>query len=113
MWLVEMNQEERYCLAASACILLLQKNYPKREVCLVMFNAMLMYLIISGITLQNFYQSSTQIMLTDDIGPLMKYYAEKQALLTQTRRMLISSEFLEKGTIITPLLLFYLDLRLI
>ena len=49
---------------------------------------------------------------TDDIGPFMKEYAEKEGLLTQPRRMLKSSDFLENGTIITPLLLFYLDLGL-
>ena len=43
----------------------------------------------------------------------MKKYAEKERILTQLRRMLISSDFLENGTIITPLLLFYLDLGLV
>ena len=45
-----------------------------------------------------------------DIGPFMKEYAERKRILTQSRRMLISSYLLESGTIITPLLLFYLDL---
>ena len=40
----------------------------------------------------------------------MKDYVEKEGLLCQPRKMLISSYFLEKGTLITPLLLFYLDL---
>ena len=39
----------------------------------------------------------------------MKEYAKKEELLTQSRRMLIPSYFLENGTIITPLLLLYLD----
>ena len=43
----------------------------------------------------------------------MKEFAEKKGLLTQPRRMLISSYFLENGTINTPLLLFYVDLRLV
>ena len=47
-----------------------------------------------------------------DIGLLMKDYAEKEGLLCQPRKMLISSYFLENGTLITPLLLFYLDLGL-
>ena len=47
-----------------------------------------------------------------DIGLLMKIYADKR-LLCQPRKMLISSYFLEKRTLITPLLLFYLDLGLI
>ena len=37
----------------------------------------------------------------------------RQALLWQPRKMLISSYFLENGTLITPLLLFYLDLGLV
>ena len=43
----------------------------------------------------------------------MKDYAEKEGLLSQPRKMLISSYFLENGTLITPLLLFYLDLGLV
>ena len=46
----------------------------------------------------------------DDIGPFMKENAEKEGLLTQTTRMLISSCFLGNATNITQLLLFYLDL---
>ena len=48
-----------------------------------------------------------------DIGSLMKDYAEKEGLLSQPRKMLISSCFLENGTLITPLLLFYLELGLV
>ena len=48
-----------------------------------------------------------------DIGSLMKDYAEKEGLLCQPRKMLISSFFLENGTLITPLLLSYLDLGLV
>ena len=48
-----------------------------------------------------------------DIGSLMKDYAEKEGLLCQPQKMLISSYFLENGTLITPLLLFYLDLGLV
>ena len=47
-----------------------------------------------------------------DIGLLMKDYAEKEGLLCQPRKMLISSYFLENSTLIIPLLLFYLDLGL-
>ena len=47
-----------------------------------------------------------------DIGLLMDY-AEKEELLCQPRRMLISSYFLENGTLITPLFLLYLDLGLV
>ena len=46
-------------------------------------------------------------------GTLMREYAEKENFMTQPRRMLISSFILTKGTIITPLLLFYLKLRLV
>ena len=48
-----------------------------------------------------------------DIGLLMLDYAEKEGLLCQQRKMLISSFFLENRTLITPLLLFYLDLGLV
>ena len=48
-----------------------------------------------------------------DIGSLMKENAEKEGLLCQPRKMLISSYFLENGTLITPLLLCYLDLGLV
>ena len=43
----------------------------------------------------------------DDIGSLTHDYAEKEGFLCQPRKMLISSYFLENGTLITPLLLFY------
>ena len=49
----------------------------------------------------------------DDIGSFMKNYAEQEGLLSQPRRMLISSYSLENGTLITPLLLFYLSLGLV
>ena len=48
----------------------------------------------------------------EDIGPLMKEYAEKHDYLSRPRRMLISSFHLNNGTLITPLFLFYLDLGL-
>ena len=48
-----------------------------------------------------------------DIRSLMQDYAEKGGLLCQPRKMLISSFFLENGTLITPLLLFYLELGLV
>ena len=48
-----------------------------------------------------------------DIGLLMKDYAEKEDLLCQPRKMLISSNFLENGALITPLLLLYSDLGLV
>ena len=46
------------------------------------------------------------------IGDLMKEYAEKEGIMSQPRRMLISSFHLNNGTIITPLLLYYLNLGL-
>ena len=48
-----------------------------------------------------------------DNGSLMQDYAEKEGLLCQLRKMWISSYFLENGTLITPLLLFYLELGLV
>ena len=49
----------------------------------------------------------------DDIGNLMKQFAEKENIMVQPRRMLISSFILTNGTIITPLLLFYLQSGLV
>ena len=49
----------------------------------------------------------------DDIGPFMIKYAKKEGLLTQLRKMLTLSFFSENGTIITPLLLFYMYLGLV
>ena len=48
-----------------------------------------------------------------DTGSLMQDYAEKEGLLYQPPKMLISSYFFQNGTLITPLLLFYLELRLV
>ena len=48
-----------------------------------------------------------------DVGLLMKNYAEKEGLLSQPRKVLISSYFVENGTLITPVLLFYLELGLV
>ena len=48
----------------------------------------------------------------NDIGDLMKKYEEKERIISQTRRMLISSFHVKNGTIITPLLFYYLHLGL-
>ena len=49
----------------------------------------------------------------NDIGLLMKDYAEKEGLLCQSRKMLTSNYFLENRSLITPLLLCCLDLGLV
>ena len=49
----------------------------------------------------------------DDIGNLMKHYAQKKNIMVQSKRMLISSFILRNGTLITPLLLFYLQIGLV
>ena len=43
----------------------------------------------------------------------MKEYAENEKIMTQPRKRLLSSFILTNGTIITPLLLFYFELRLV
>ena len=43
----------------------------------------------------------------------MKTYAEEEGTMSQPRKMLISSLTLQNGTLITPLLLFYLQLGLV
>ena len=49
----------------------------------------------------------------NDIGELMKTYAEEEGILSQPRKMLISSFTLQNGTFITPLLLLYLQMGLV
>ena len=53
------------------------------------------------------------VVSRDDIGILMKQYAEKENIMAQPRRKLISIFFVTNGTIITSLLLFYLQLGLV
>ena len=53
------------------------------------------------------------VVSRDDFGNLMKEYAEKEGIMPQPTRMLISSFILTNGTIITPLLLFNLKLGLV
>ena len=48
-----------------------------------------------------------------DIGDLMNNYAEEERLMSQPREMFISSFTLENGTLITLLLLFYLQSGLV
>ena len=48
-----------------------------------------------------------------DIGDLMENYAEEEKLLSQRRKILISSFTLQKRTLITPLLSYYLQLGLV
>ena len=43
----------------------------------------------------------------------MKTYAEEEGIMSRPRKMLISSFTLQNGTLITPLLLFYLQLGLV
>ena len=49
----------------------------------------------------------------NDIGDLMKTYAEEERIMSEPQKMLISSFKLQNGTLITPLLLFYLQLGLV
>ena len=49
----------------------------------------------------------------NDIGDLMKTYAEEERIMSQPRKMLISSLTLQNGTLITPLPLFDLLLGLV
>ena len=46
----------------------------------------------------------------DDIGDHMEEFAERHKLLSKSLKMLISSFKLERGPIITPLLLFHLEI---
>ena len=53
------------------------------------------------------------VVSMEDIDTLMREYAEKENIMPQPMRMLISSFILLNGTIITPLLWFYLKLGLV
>ena len=57
--------------------------------------------------------SKNTLVSKSDIWDLMKNYAEEERLLSQPRKMLISSFTLQNGTLITLLLLFYLQLGLV
>ena len=64
-------------------------------------------------TLSNFPPIFKNIDVSrNNIGEYMKNYAEENDLLKNPQQMLISSFKLENGTIITPLLNFYLSLGL-
>ena len=56
--------------------------------------------------------SEKKFVLRSDISEFTKKYGEENKLMTQPRRMLISSFHLINGTVITPLLKFFLDLGL-
>ena len=49
----------------------------------------------------------------NDTGDLIKTYDEEEGIMFQPRKKLISSFTLQSGTLITPLLLFYLQLGLV
>ena len=46
----------------------------------------------------------------NDIGDLMKTYAEEEGIMSQPRKLLMTSFTLQKRTPVTPLLLYYLQL---
>ena len=80
---------------------------------LVMFNVILKCLNTCATTFPTLLPYSKVLLSRDDIGNMMKRYAEKENIMVQPRKMLISSFFLTNGTIITPLLLFCLQLGLV
>ena len=53
------------------------------------------------------------VVSRDEIDSLMKQYAEKENIMVQPRKMIISSFTLTNGTFVTPLLLFYLKTGLV
>ena len=57
--------------------------------------------------------SKNTLVSKNDIGYLMKTFAEEEGIMSQPRKMLISSFTIQNGTLITPLLLFYLQLGLV
>ena len=68
--------------------------------------------------LRSYFSNFTPIFKTivvtkEDISTLIREYAEKENIMSEPKRMLISSFHLTNGTIITPLLLFYLKLGIV
>ena len=52
--------------------------------------------------------SKNNLVSKNDIGYLMKTYGDEEGIMSQPRKMLISSFTIQNGTLITPLLFFYL-----
>ena len=81
---------------------------------LIIFNVILKCLNTCATTFPTFLPIFKNTAVSrEDIGNLMKQYAEKENISVQPRGMLISSLILTKDTIITPLLLFCLQLGLV
>ena len=55
---------------------------------------------------------NSTVVSRNNIGDLMKEYAEREGMMSQPSRMLTSSFRLINGTIITPQLLYYMHLSL-
>ena len=53
------------------------------------------------------------VVSREEIVTLMTEYAEKENIMAQPRRMLVSSFHLTNGTLMTPLFLFYFKLGLV
>ena len=53
------------------------------------------------------------VVSRDDFRNMMKQYAEKENIMVQPRKMLISSFIVTNGTNLTPLILFNLKLGLV
>ena len=81
--------------------------------CLVTFNATSKFLNKWRHTLPTFsHFSKKTVEKRNNIGDLIKEYAEKEGIMSQPRGMLISSFHLKNGTINSPVLLYYLHLGL-
>ena len=79
----------------------------------VTFNVILKFPNIWEVISQTSPIFKNTVVSREDIGNMMREDAEKENIMTQPRRMLTSSFVLSNGTIITPLLLFYLKLGLV
>ena len=59
--------------------------------------------------ISNFPPKVKKILVSKNVFvDLMKTYAEEEGIMSQPRKMLISNFTLQNGTLVTPLLLFYL-----
>ena len=89
------------------------RNKSNLEFYLVMFNVISKNTRISDMLCLTFHLSKFLMLVEVTWVRLRKKLPRKKELLTQLKRMLIWSCFLENGTLFTPLLLFYLVLGLV
>ena len=122
IWLVENVQDRYFCWTSPAYTFSLRNASQRRKItgkCRDWKSTWLcsLWFWSSREAPRSFCQLSSPLQDNkvgrDVVGSFTKKYPQNERLLTHPRRMLISSFFLDNGTIITPLLQSYLDLGLV